>query len=88
MRTALTIPDRATDGTPMVDDDFFVLVNAWWEQLDFIIPPTRPGQVWHGEIDTYDPTPFSPSPYSAGAPSRSGRDPWWCGETPLASTTT
>ena len=26
----------------MVDDDFLVLVNAWWEQLPFTIPPTRP----------------------------------------------
>jgi glycogen operon protein len=30
-------------------------VNAWWEPLDFVIPPTRPGQAWQPEIDSYDP---------------------------------
>jgi glycogen operon protein len=49
-------PDVATDGSPMVDDDFLVLVNAWWEPLDFAIPGTRPGQTWQREIDTFDPT--------------------------------
>ena len=34
-------PDRAEDGTPLVDDDFLVLVNGWWEPLDFVIPDTR-----------------------------------------------
>ncbi len=48
-------PDRADDGSLMVDDDFLMLVNAWWEQLPFTIPPTRPGLTWQTEIDTYDP---------------------------------
>ena len=47
-------PDRAADGSALVDDDFLVLVNAWWEPLDFVIPSTRPGQTWYGEIDTFD----------------------------------
>ena len=34
-------PDRAEDGTWLLDDDFFVLVNAWWEPLDFVLPATR-----------------------------------------------
>jgi glycogen operon protein len=49
-------PDLAADGSLMVDDDFLVLVNAWWEPLDFTVPHTRPGQTWHQEIDTFDPT--------------------------------
>jgi isoamylase len=49
-------PDLAADGSPMLDDDFLLLVNAWWEPLDFTIPPTRPGQTWLREIDTCDPT--------------------------------
>ena len=49
-------PDLAADGSPMVDDDFLVLANAWWEPLDFAVPPTRPGQTWQREIDTFDPT--------------------------------
>ena len=48
-------PDRAEDGTPLRDDDFLVLVNAWWEQLDFTLPATRPDAGWHVEIDTYEP---------------------------------
>ena len=39
-------PDRAEDGTPMLDDDFLVLVNSWWEPLSFVLPPTRPGVEW------------------------------------------
>ena len=49
-------PDRAEDGSPLVDDDFLVLVNGWWEPLEFTIPPTRDGQRWYGELDTFDPT--------------------------------
>ena len=37
-------PDRAADGSLLVDDDFLFLVNAWWGALDFVIPSTRPGQ--------------------------------------------
>jgi glycogen operon protein len=48
-------PDRGADGRPLVDDDFLVLVNGWWEPLDFTIPATRPQQAWHQEIDTFDP---------------------------------
>jgi glycogen operon protein len=48
-------PDRADDGSPMLDDDFLVLVNAWWEPLDFVIPSTRPQQRWRTEFDTFDP---------------------------------
>jgi len=49
-------PDRADDGSLMVDDDFLMLVNAWWEQLSFTIPPTRPALTWQREIDSYAPT--------------------------------
>ncbi len=48
-------PDRAADGSLLLDDDFLILVNAWWEQLDFTIPPARPGQSWQPGIDSYDP---------------------------------
>ena len=48
-------PDQAADGTWLVDDDFLVLVNAWWEPLDFTLPATRERASWHAEIDTYDP---------------------------------
>jgi glycogen operon protein len=48
-------PDHAVDGTLLVDDDFLVLVNAWWEPLDFTVPAIHPGQTWQAEIDTFDP---------------------------------
>jgi glycogen operon protein len=47
-------PDRAADGTLLLDDDFLVLVNAWWEPLEFVIPVTREQAAWNAEIDTYD----------------------------------
>jgi glycogen operon protein len=47
-------PDRAADGAWLVDDDFLVLVNAWWEPLEFMLPETRPGATWRAPIDTYD----------------------------------
>jgi glycogen operon protein len=48
-------PDLAGDGTPLVDDDFLVLVNSWREPLGFVLPPTRPGAQWQAEIDSYNP---------------------------------
>jgi len=60
-------PDRAEDGTSMVDDDFLVLFNAWWEPLDFVIPQTRAGLEWRAEIDSYDPAaPATAPPRHAG----------------------
>ncbi len=60
-------PDRAADGSLLVDDDFLFLVNAWWEALDFVIPPGRPGQTWFVEIDTFDPArPSAPEPFGTG----------------------
>ena len=46
-------PDQAADGRLLLDDDFLVLVNAWWEPLDFVIPATRTGQAWQADIDSY-----------------------------------
>ena len=46
-------PDRAEDGTFLVDDDFLVLVNSWWEPLDFVLPDTRTQARWRVEIDSY-----------------------------------
>ncbi len=61
-------PDEAPDGTPLLDDDFLVLVNAWWEPLDFTVPPARPGQTWLAEIDTHDPG----APAHAAGPRQAG----------------
>ena len=63
-------PDRAADGSLMVDDDFLVLVNAWWEPLDFVLPATREQAAWHVELDSYELT----SPAGSAAASRTAGD--------------
>jgi isoamylase len=55
-------PDRAQDGTLLTDDDFIVLVNSWWEPLGFMLPATRGGDVWHAEIDSYEPGAAAAAP--------------------------
>jgi glycogen operon protein len=60
-------PDRAADGSPMLDDDFLILVNAWWEPLDFVVPATRAQQTWRPEVDTSSPTAPPSSELSAGS---------------------
>jgi glycogen operon protein len=60
-------PDRAADGTPLVDDDFLVLVNAWWEPLEFVLPETRPEAIWRVEIDSYEPAAQS-GPAASSSP--------------------
>ncbi|MGV8964744.1 MAG: glycogen debranching protein GlgX [Cellulomonas sp.] len=45
-------PDRARDGSRLVDDDFLVLVNGWREPVDFRVPPERAGQPWSVELAT------------------------------------
>jgi hypothetical protein len=78
-------PDRAVDGSLLIDDDFLILVNAWWEPLTFTIPVTRPPQdaaqrTWLPELDTHtgttgaigttdDPDTADNSPDSSGTPS-------------------
>jgi isoamylase len=47
-------PDRAADGTWLIDDDLLVLVNAWWEPLEFVLPEARPETTWQEQVDTYD----------------------------------
>ncbi len=54
-------PDRSADGKPLIDDDFLVLVNGWWEPLDFTVPPTRARQDWYWEVDTFEPS-TTPAP--------------------------
>jgi len=49
-------PDEAADGTLLVDDDFLVLVNAWWDPVEFTVPEVRAApQDWLTELDSYDP---------------------------------
>src|SRR5487761_90835 len=61
-------PGPAADGTPLLDDDFLVLINAWWEPMEFAVPEIRPGQARLAEIDSYDPAA------PAAAPQRTAGD--------------
>lgn len=63
-------PDRAADGGWLIDDDFMVLVNGWWEPLDFVLAQTRPQAGWQAEIDTFD----LASPFGPGAAQRKAGD--------------
>ena len=55
----------------MVDDDFLVLVNAWWELGTFTVPEARPDQEWRTEIDAL----FSPGAKPPGDPPTGGCPP-------------
>jgi glycogen operon protein len=55
-------PDTAADGSLLLDDDFMVLVNAWWEPLEFTVGDCRPGLAWVAEIDTFDPAAVAHAP--------------------------
>ena len=49
-------PDEADDGTPLLDDDFLILVNGWCEPVTFTLPAVREtAQTWFVELDSYDP---------------------------------
>ena len=50
-----TDPDVGPDGVPMVDDDFLILVNAWWEPLTFAVPVNVPAGRWDVICNTFDP---------------------------------
>ncbi|MFN8027924.1 MAG: glycogen debranching protein GlgX [Acidimicrobiia bacterium] len=62
-------PDRADDGTLLVDDDFLLAVNAWWEPLDLVIPDVGGG--WHRAVDTFT-GELHPRGTHAGAPLAAG----------------
>jgi isoamylase len=50
-----TDPDVDAAGTPLLDDDFLVFVNAWWEPLAFTVPADASGRHWDIVCDTFDP---------------------------------
>ncbi len=56
-----TDPDVDADGTPLVDDDFLILVNAWWEPLTFVLPADAATRRWEIRADSYDPAHTGPA---------------------------
>jgi isoamylase len=47
-------PDHDDAGRVLVDDDFLVLVNGWWEPLDFTLPDLGGRHTWVAELNTFD----------------------------------
>ena len=57
------IADPDEHGRPIVDDSFFVVLNAWEQDLDFTLPEKRWAEGWEMELDTgggADPSPGRP----------------------------
>ena len=50
-----TDPDVDADGTPLVDDDFLALFNAWWQPLTFSVPASLVLHRWDIVCDSFDP---------------------------------
>ncbi|MHB8458210.1 MAG: glycogen debranching enzyme, partial [Acidimicrobiales bacterium] len=43
---------RGTRSDPMADASYFVVLNAFWEQLDFVVPGPQFGRCWVRVLDT------------------------------------
>ena len=66
-------PDRAVDGSLLIDDDFYLLVNAWWEPVAFTIPGVRTpadgaALPWQTELSTYVGVPGDGGPSGPDGP--------------------
>ncbi len=46
-------------GQRIVDDTFLVLLNAWWDDLDFLLPEEPDKQRWQRLLDTFAEDPFA-----------------------------
>ncbi len=45
----------ATGDSTAPDDPFLLMINSWWEPLDFKVPDALRSLTWLVEIDTADP---------------------------------
>lgn len=52
---ALTVAFSGDTGDPARPDDPFLIINSWWEPLDFAVPDSLRDLGWQVEIDTADP---------------------------------
>jgi glycogen operon protein len=61
------IPHRSPQGERIVGDSFYVLFNAHWEPVRFVLPDPEPGAAWALEVDTSAPdTEPGAEKYQAG----------------------
>ncbi len=52
------LPGRDVHQEQMRDDTFLILFNAFWEELEFAMPPEEWGQGWVTVLDTFLEEPF------------------------------
>jgi isoamylase len=55
------------------DDPFLILINAWWEPLDFKLPESLRDISWNIEVDTADPSSSGSTVDPAAAVTLTGR---------------
>ncbi|HOO46809.1 MAG TPA: glycogen debranching protein GlgX [Deltaproteobacteria bacterium] len=60
------IPNPNPRGEPVVDDNFYLMVNAHHEPLKFILPETKWGKSWLKVLDTYSGWAQVEEPFSPG----------------------
>jgi glycogen operon protein len=54
---ALALDGRRVDRHPLVDRDFYMMFNAYWEPLDFRVAASPTGRAWRRAVDTALPSP-------------------------------
>ncbi|MGO9976400.1 MAG: glycogen debranching protein GlgX [Solirubrobacteraceae bacterium] len=63
----------ATGDRGRADDPFLMMLNAWWEPLEFSVPQSLSSLHWEVEIDTADPVAVGRSVASSAAVTLIGR---------------
>ncbi len=53
----MTLDGRRIDRPGVIDRDFYMAFNAYWEPLEFQIPSTPTGRAWRRTVDTALPSP-------------------------------
>ena len=48
------LPDPDVHGRPLVDDSFYLLFNAWDQEIDFLLPPSAWTSLWDVVLDSGD----------------------------------
>ncbi|MGZ4198397.1 MAG: glycogen debranching protein GlgX [Solirubrobacteraceae bacterium] len=71
---ALTVAISGETGDPTSQDDpFLILINSWWEPLNFTVPDSLRNLGWQVEIDTADPAGSGRSIDASAAVTLTGR---------------
>ena len=64
------IPDPDAHGRPVIDDSFFIVLNAWDQELDLALPEARWAPNWRVVLDTAVESPAEAPPPLLGAAAR------------------